>query len=422
MSDSNWQQRYPKTLLAGTAIVLLIVAVAAILLRDSLIGAIELYNTEGTAGIYYRLKDKIPGASPNVTWETSTAPSLGLDESKLDALRDSLIKFDTKALIFVRNNRIGYEYYAPEQSPNRKHYTSSMTKLVAGAMLLQVALSDEQIGMDDPLHRYIPAWTEDPVRQNITARHIITHSSGIENVDFKVKHTDWKQGYFDNPGERFQGAMTIAPIRFAPGSQYEYSGVGFYALAYALGVAMRDSEVRDFKLILRDRIMRPLGIPDHDWSVSYEESYEIDDMPLIAIGSGGAYTPRAVARIGQLLLNGGNWDGQQLIDKRWADAMLRYGESPKNWLEESLSPPTGIAVWLNCNGFWSSLPRDAVIAHGGGHQLLLIIPSYDLVVVRMGNALSDGMWNDIETAFFAPLMAALSEPAYPSGVQSCARQ
>jgi len=49
-------------------------------------------------------------------------------------------------------------------------------------------------------------------------------------------------------------------------------------------------------------------------------------------------------------------------------------------------PPTGIGAWLNSGGFWSSLPRDAVVGAGAGHQILLVVPSLDIVVVRLGQA------------------------------------
>lgn len=399
---------------------LLLLIVGVFAFHDKLIGAIELYSKEGFAGVYYRIKDKIPSASPNVAWITSPPQSLGLDEAKLNEFRDMLLTSNTHALIIVRNNRIGYEYYAPPWGPNVRHSTAALSKTLTGAMLLLVMLNDGKIGLDEPLREYIPVWRNDPLRQNITAHHIVTHSSGIEDVDFTEEHSGWKKAYLDNPDKRFQYAIETAPVLFDAGTQFEYSGVGYYALAYAFGTALRGSDLRNLRQILRDRIMLPLGIPDHDWSVSYDKIYEVDGMPLIAIGSGGVYTPRAIARIGQLLLDNGSWNGKQLIDKRWTDLMMRYGGLPAVRSKDSKSPATGIGLWLNCDRFWRSLPLDAVIGiGGGGHQILLVIPSLDLVVVRTGGSLTDNFWRDADVVFFAPLLAAVINPNVQVNQETC---
>jgi hypothetical protein len=74
-------------------------------------------------------------------------------------------------------------------------------------------------------------------------------------------------------------------------------------------------------------------------------------------------------------------------------------------------PPTGIGLWVNSDGFWPSLPRDAAVGQGAGHQILLVVPSLDLVVVRLGKLLGKDdfqgdYWRALEPALFQPLMAA----------------
>ncbi|MHC4519892.1 MAG: serine hydrolase domain-containing protein, partial [Planctomycetota bacterium] len=235
---------------------------------------------------------------------------------------------------------IAYEWYAPSHGPAKKHYTASMAKALVGGMSLLLALNDGHIAADDPAWHCVPQWADDPAKAKITIRHLATHSSGIEDaeaseqdrlaarqrgVTLTTEHMSlpgWKGGFWRQDPDPFTLARDQAPVIFTPGSQYAYSNPGMAMLSYAVTASLKASEFNDIRTLLRDRIMRPIGVADKDWSIGYGKTFEVDGLRLVANWGGGSYTARAVARVGRLMLHKGNWQGEQLIEPRWVEAVV----------------------------------------------------------------------------------------------------
>lgn len=380
--------------------------------RDRVAELGKLLAEQGVAGVYYRLKERFRNAPANVRWDTAEPEQQRFSTSALDSLWQRIDTGGASAFLVVRGGQLIFERYGPDAGPNGLRDIAALGKSVTAALVLLIALSDGRLSLDDPVSRYVRQWRDDPVKRVITVRQLIAHSSGLDDVNFLRDQSAWKQAYFEHADQRFRRAVTKTPVLYEPGTRYSYSGIGYYVLAYVAAVACSESSGHvDLKSLLARRIMHPLGIPQHDWVISYHEAYEWDGYRLYALGSGGAYTPRALATIGQLLLNRGQWQGRRLLDARWVDAMLADLGSPQARQPGAADPPTGIGVWLNSDGFWPSLPRDAAVGAGAGHQVLLVVPSLGLVVVRLGHALGKDewegdFWRALEPALFRPLMAA----------------
>jgi len=396
--------------LAGTFVAVVVVIIVA--MPSKLRTAIAIYQQHGYEDIYSRLKDDV--GIPNIRWQSTAPENVGLSSEILEKLRSSLAASGTNSLLVARDGQIVLEWYAPGHGQNRKHGLAAATKGIVGSVILFKAVSDGIIGLDDRVAKYVPSWRLDTEKSNITIRHLASHSSGMGDLRFDETYTGWKENYVRNPDKRFKLALDRVPILYEPGSQLSYSGVGFYVLAYTIGTLLKHSaDPSNLKSFLRDRIMEPLGIPTGAWNLSYGDSYEIDDMELYAIGSGASYTARAAARIGQLFVQNGEWEGRQLIDPMWVSQAFDYAMSPPNPAVGSPGPSAGLGWWVNSHGFSSSLPQDAAIAAGGSHQILLIVPSLQLVAVRFGESLEksgDDFWQPFEEQFFSPMMSAfLSE-------------
>jgi CubicO group peptidase (beta-lactamase class C family) len=354
-------------------------------------------------------------------WKTASPEGLGFSAKKLRDLKDSLVAKRTKSLIIIRKDTIVYEWYAPGHGPKKRHYTASLTKALVGGMSVLLTLDDGLINIDDPAYKYIPQWKNHPEKSKITIRHLATHSSGIEDAEQdNIPHTKlpgWKGGFWRKDPEPFTLSRDQAPIIFTPGTKYAYSNPGMAMLSYAVTASLRGSKHTDIRTLLREHIMRPIGVKDSEWSIGYGKTYKVDGLNLVANWGGGSYTARAVARVGQLMLRKGNWQGKQLIGRHWVEAALRYAETPKpDRPPGNPQPASSLGWYTNFDAVWPKVPRDAFAGAGAGNQVLLVVPSLDLIVVRNGGNLYDsskgeGFWGGLEKYLFNPVMAAMAEQA-----------
>jgi CubicO group peptidase (beta-lactamase class C family) len=338
-------------------------------------------------------------------------------------MRKRLEAHRTKNLLVLRRGKIVYEWYSADSGPSKPHYTASLAKALVGGMSLLLALNDSRLAADDPACKYIPAWKNDPLKSRITLRHLATHSSGIEDAEQDGKPHEalegWKGAFWKRQPDPFSIALHQAPLVFPPGSKYAYSNPGMAALAYAVTSALRGAPQADIRSLLQQRIMDPIGVPAAEWSIGYGRAYELDGLQLYANWGGGSYTARAVARVGQLMLQRGHWQGRQLISQDWVDKVVSYaGTPPPERPPGNPQPASGLGWWTNFDGVWPAVPRDAFAGAGAGSQVLLVVPSLDLVAVRNGGLLGDGsprdtFWGDIQKFLFNPLIEAFLQPPYP---------
>ena len=139
-------------------------------------------------------------------------------------------------------------------------------------------------------------------------------------------------------------------------------------------------------------------------------------MTLYAMGSGADYTARAAARMGQLVLDFGRWGDRRLLDSSLVAWSLQpaTAQLPPDSGDYRRPPSTRGGGWsLNSRASWPEVPRDAVAGMGSGHEIILIVPSLDLVMVRLGRALSpDAQFSPtMRDRLFAPLMRAVIGPS-----------
>lgn len=343
---------------------------------------------------------------------TATPESQGMSSVKLETMRKDLAARKTTGLLVIRHDRIVYEWYAEGNSAATRHYTASMSKAIVAGVSVGVALSDGKLALDDPAWKYIPQWKNDPRKSKITLRQLGSHTSGLEDAEAgQVAHeklTGWKGDFWKRlnpPNDPFSISRDRVPVLFEPGSKFDYSNTAIAMLTYCTTAALKDAPEKDIRTQLRERVMRPMGVADSEWSVGYGQTVTVDGLPLVCSWGGGNYTARAAAHVGRLMLREGDWDGKQLVSRDAVRQITSDAGTPGN---------CGVGWWSNNNARYEKLPRDAFWGSGAGHQILLVVPSLKLIAVRNGDALGPAKaepsqyHEPVRQFLFEPLIAAIT--------------
>ena len=259
--------------------------------------------------------------------------------------------------------------------PEVMHDVRSVSKSIV-SLLYGMALADGKVpGLDMPLIDQFPAY-EDLAAQSDRRRMTVAHALSM------TLGTEWNEDLpYDDP-RNSEIAMEMAPDRYRfvldrplkaePGSQWTYNGGTTAVLAHliAQGTGM---PLLDYA---RQKLFAPLGIADVEWVIGTNGE--------AAAASGLRMRPQDLAKIGQLVLNEGRWDGMQLV--------------PTDWLEESFKPRSQVDDDLEYGYQWwvgtmLAEGQPWIAASGNGGQLLYIIPSWQLiVVVTAGNYNAPKSW------------------------------
>jgi CubicO group peptidase (beta-lactamase class C family) len=313
-------------------------------------------------------------------WQKATPESQSMSSRKLEALRDNLARRGTQAFLVIRNDKIVYEWYAKGFWARKKHGSASLAKAIVGGLSLAVAISDNLISLDDPAKKYIPEWNGDQKKARITVRHLGSHTSGLDDSqpqeEAKWKEDFWKQ--LEPPNDPFTIARDKTPVLFKPGEKFRYSNPAFGLLSYCVTKSMKETKHRDIRTQLKERVMKPIGVSGAEWSIGYGRTFTVSGLPLVASWGGGSFTPRTAARIGRLILREGNWDGRLILSRKAVRQITHDAKFPGN---------CGMGWWTNGSRRYDWLPEDAVWGAGAGDQVLLVVPSLKLIMVRNGSDL-----------------------------------
>src|SRR5262249_10121656 len=156
------------------------------------------------------------------------------------------------------------------------HYAASLSKPIVGALALALLLGDGRLKLDDAAAKWVPQWADDPRKAKITIRQLGSHTSGLADAEDRGlppdKLTGWKGACSRRPAppdDPFSIARDKPPLLFEPGAEMQYSNPSIAMLGYVVTAALKETPHKDIRSLLRERIMRPIGVADAEWSVGY---------------------------------------------------------------------------------------------------------------------------------------------------------
>jgi CubicO group peptidase (beta-lactamase class C family) len=242
------------------------------------------------------------------------------------------------------------------------------------ALLAGIAVADGLIpDIHAPVRELVADGGFDGPNAAITWAHLLNLTSEWQGELFGKP--DWIDHYRDLDGAERPPIGTKRPLQ-APGHFWEYNNVRVNRLSLALLQVFQ----RPLPEILAERIMAPIGASDtwewHSYDTSWVdlEGQRVQSVPGGSHRGGGLWISSLDhARLGQLMLQEGVWEGQQLLDPEW----LRFCRTPC-----ALNPSYGALWWLNTDrALYPAAPETSFFAMGVGTQLLWIEPQHEMVVV-----------------------------------------
>jgi CubicO group peptidase (beta-lactamase class C family) len=320
-------------------------------------------------------------AAAQSDWPRDTTASAGLDAAKLQALETAAKAGEFKKLgsvLIARHGKLVYQTYF-EGDADTLRDTRSATKSLA-SILVGLAVEDKKLsGVDARILDLLPErrrklQNPDPRKVKITVEDFLTMSSVLECDDWNEYSRgneermylieDWAQFILDLPvvGRQTFGGTPAAPPKY--GRYFSYCTGGVFTLSE---VITRTTGQRTDRYA-QQRLFTPLGIkPEHVlWPYS----------PLGVPMTGGGLRLRSLdlLKIGQLYLNGGKWNGKQVINEPWVKATF----TPHAQIDDHTD--YGYNWWIA--PFKSGdKSHQAFYMTGNGGNKVMVFPALDMVVV-----------------------------------------
>ncbi len=313
----------------------------------------------------------------------------------------------TDSILILKHGRIVYEKYARGYSATMKHLVWSCTKNYLHA-LTGIAIKNKGLTLDDSICKWGSYTNQDSCKIHVAD--LLNWASGL----------DWKESY-ENESNQVSSVLAMLygvghgdmanfvaghPLRDTPGTTFEYSTGDATLLANVLAGAFKD-EGEDWPWKV---LFTPIGMNTLTWERDAKNTFV-----------GGSYvfdTPRDLARFGYLYLNDGCWEGTRLLPEGWV-ASAHYPSQPflEHPLDDSVTDVAGPQWWLNVGVSelnkpvpYPSAPLDMIIQEGHWGQFVFIIPSLDVVIVRLGDDRNEDLANVLDTFLKLALAVAKDGP------------
>lgn len=289
-------------------------------------------------------------------WETKSIASLGWNESAVQSLKDFLVEKNSKSFMILVNGRIVMEeYFDGHTSTSSWPWNSAGKTLVTTAT--GIAQQEGLLNINNKVSQYLgTGWTSEPLEKEdlITSKHLLTMTSGINDAsEFVIKSN---LTYLEDAGMR-----------------WSYHNV-FQKLMDVVAAASS----QDFETYFNAKLKTKIGM-DGFWNNG-------------AIFKVYHSNTRSMARFGILALNNGRWVDEQVINETFFNESINTSQT--------INPAYGYLWWLNGKTHYMvpggqtvfqgllipNAPADMYAAMGAEDQRIYVIPSKNMIVVRMGDA------------------------------------
>ena len=306
---------------------------------------------------------------PGTPWPAAAPDEVGFPQGELESTMARITAHGTPltSLVVIKDGYLVYEGYWNGFSAGEMtalySATKSINSLVVGIAIDREILPHVRVTVDELLGE-VP--TADPLAGTISMEDVLTMRTGLEYDEWTLDYSDP-----DNPYNRWLAAedriafVLSLPMAEAPGDVFRYQ-----TPASQLVPRMAEEAAgRDFVSLAAELLFEPIGIPAdrYIWRLDADGHARVGACNMV---------PTDLARIGLLVLRGGEWNGTRVISE--------------GWLDRSLSPAVTVRSGVEFGyHWWLRVVRDVRVVGAEGYrgQCLFIVPAFDLVVVTTGDFL-----------------------------------
>jgi CubicO group peptidase (beta-lactamase class C family) len=281
-----------------------------------------------------------------------------IDPAALASLERRARDSESDAVVIYQDGVLIAEWYFGK--PQGPIEAMSATKSVVNLAIGRLIDTGKLRSLDQPVSELFPEWRQGKKR-DITIRQLMNHTSGLQNVP--------NTGVEIYPSPDFVKLALAAEVSDEPGSRFAYNNKAVNLLAAIVQVAAGVALDR----YLREEVFAPMAITDFAWSP--------DPAGTPQVMAGFQVRARDLAKLGQMMLDGGTWQGRRIVSAAWIAESTRPSQA--------LQPKCGLLWWLVRDPQADGKPAVGYYADGFLGQYLVVIPAAGIVAVRQRRIPSD---------------------------------
>ena len=287
--------------------------------------------------------------------------------SRIINLINTVEPFDFRGLVVLKNDSIAIEEYFNTYWRYTIHDIRSAGKSIT-ALLLGIAIDKGLIkDVEQNIYDFFPKYKKSPNR-DIRIKHLLMMSSGLDADTFDENSEgngiNWR-GKNDWVGHVLQLSM-----KFTPGEKWVYND----ASAMLIGAIIEEQSGQKLSDFANQHLFKPLGIREYYWFTGL--SGRTGAMGNLYIST------LDFAKIGQLVLNNGEWNGKQLISNNWINEI----STPHFNIENIPFAKKYGYFWYFSNYKANGIDYEYLYAAGNGGNLLFIVPEENMTVALVSSA------------------------------------
>ncbi|MCL1795458.1 MAG: beta-lactamase family protein [Clostridia bacterium] len=294
-------------------------------------------------------------------YPVKTPEAMGVRSLAIDGAIKSIREehgLELHSFLMLRGGALIHESYFRDNEAERLHTLYSVSKSFMSTAV-GLAQAEGALCLDDLLYGFFPehaALCDSERKRRVTLRHMLMMSGGFENNEVRI---------FGNKTDLLKNALS-QPVIHEPGTVFNYYTLG----SYLLSAAFQRVRPEGIHAYLKRKLFAPMQITRSRWSKSSEK--------IDLGGFGLSLSAYDMTKLGQLYLQNGNWEGQQLLPQSWArEATAKQMDNDRPEASADWRKGYGYQFWRNGFGGFR--------ADGMFGQYIVVLPEKEAVIVMTGN-------------------------------------